>query len=91
MPSQVPAVVRLAGRFIQAKAEQPPTAFFFQLAGETPPTTSHMSKWVARTLAKYDIVAPAGFAYLGHSLRSGASSAVEAIRVPRASGPEQIG
>eukprot|EP00967_Tisochrysis_lutea_P118501 scaffold192540_cov26-Tisochrysis_lutea.AAC.1 len=29
---------------------------------------------------------PKGFAYLGHSIRSGASSAAEAIKVPRVRG-----
>jgi len=38
------------------------------------------------TLAAVEIATPSGFAYLGHSLRSGASSAAEAIKVPRARG-----
>ena len=45
-----------------------------------------MSHWVAKTLRKYGVTAPPGFAYLGHSLRAGASSAAEAIKVPRARG-----
>ena len=72
----------LARRFLDSKEDVTP--FLFQLADERPPTTVHMSAWVARTLGAYGIVAPQGFAYLGHSLRSGASSAIEAIRVPRA-------
>jgi len=42
-----------------------------------------MSSWLAQTLRELGISAPVGFAYLGHSLRSGASSAAEAIRVSR--------
>jgi hypothetical protein len=39
--------------------------------------------WVSVTFAEIGAVPPPGFAYLGHSLRSGGSSAAEAIRVPR--------
>ena len=42
-----------------------------------------MSAWVAETLSEMGVAAPAGFAYQGHSLRSGGSSAAEAIGVPR--------
>ena len=42
-----------------------------------------MSSWVSVVLDELHIAAPAGFAYLGHSLRSGGSSAAEAIGVPR--------
>ena len=55
----------------------------FQLPGEPPPTTRHMEGWVASVLRSEGIRAPPGFAYLGHSLRSGGSSAAEAIGVPR--------
>lgn len=37
--------------------------------------------WVAGTLSLHSIGAPPGFAYLGHPLRSCASSAIETIRV----------
>ncbi|EOD15595.1 Integrase [Emiliania huxleyi CCMP1516] len=43
----------------------------------------HMVGWVSETLDEEGVRAPAGFVYLGHSLRSGGSSAAEAIRVPR--------
>ena len=55
----------------------------FQLPGEPRPLTRHMSAWVATTLSEVGISAPPGFAYLGHSLRSGGSSALEAIGVSR--------
>ena len=42
-----------------------------------------MELWVHDTLAAMGVSAPAGFAYLGHSLRSGASSAMEAIGISR--------
>ena len=86
--SAIPRVVALARRFLRSKQEVTP--FLFQLGEEGPPTTVHMSAWVARTLAAYGIVAPQGFAYLGHSLRSGASSAIEAIRVPSSQGQGRL-
>ena len=42
-----------------------------------------MAEWVALTLKEEGVSAPAGFAYLGHSLRSGGSSAAEAIKESR--------
>ena len=42
-----------------------------------------MEAWLATTLSEEGIAAPAGFAYLGHSLRSGSSSGCEAIGVSR--------
>ena len=42
-----------------------------------------MSTWVTGVLDQLSIRAPAGFAYQGHSLRSGGSSAAEAIGVSR--------
>ena len=42
-----------------------------------------MSTWLAIALEEEGVSAPPGFAYLGHSLRSGGSSAAEAIGVPR--------
>eukprot|EP00967_Tisochrysis_lutea_P114108 scaffold181594_cov44-Tisochrysis_lutea.AAC.1 len=56
-----------------------PTPYLFPLPGHRPPTTVHMSQWVAQALAQAGVQAPPGFAYLGHSIRSGASSAAEAI------------
>jgi len=57
--------------------------FFFQLPGEARPTTATMSCWLASALLRCGIKAPPGFAYLGHSIRSGAASAMAAISVPR--------
>ena len=45
--------------------------------------TRHMEAWLADTLHEDGIAAPLGFAYLGHSLRSGASSGMEAIGISR--------
>ena len=56
---------------------------FFQLPGEPRPLTRHMSAWVATALEEMGIAAPDGFAYQGHSLRSGGSSAAEAIGLSR--------
>ena len=42
-----------------------------------------MEGWLEATLRRVGVRAPAGFAYLGHSIRSGGSSAAEAIGVPR--------
>ena len=60
-----------------------PPVWLFQLPGERAPTTRHMSDWFAAVLAEEGIQAPHGFAYLGHSIRAGGSSAAEAIGVPR--------
>ena len=57
--------------------------WLFQLPGERRPLTRHMAGWVSETLDEEGVRAPAGFVYLGHSLRAGGSSAAEAIRVPR--------
>ena len=61
-------------------------AYLFQLPGEPRPLTRHMSLWVRGVLDSMDIRAPPGFAYMGHSLRSGGSSAAEAIGVSRFKG-----
>ena len=45
--------------------------------------TRHMSTWVTGVLDQLGIRAGDGFAYQGHSLRSGGSSAAEAIGVSR--------
>ena len=57
--------------------------YYFQLPDEPRLLTRHMSAWVSVVLDELGMSAPAGFAYLGHSLRSGGSSAAEAIGVPR--------
>ena len=57
--------------------------FMFQLPGERRPTTRTMSGWVERALQCADIVAPPGFAYQGHSIRSLGASGMAAIGVPR--------
>lgn len=87
-PSRVPCIAAVAQAYIAAKDAlgRGPTPWFFQLPGEPQPVTHSMSTWVAETLADVGAAAPPGFAYLGHSLRSGASSAAEAIKVPRARG-----
>lgn len=59
-----------------------PTALF-QLPGEQPPRTADMSTWLSQTLSEEGISAAYGFAYQGHSLRSGGSSAAEAVGVSR--------
>eukprot|EP00967_Tisochrysis_lutea_P150106 scaffold289769_cov22-Tisochrysis_lutea.AAC.1 len=58
VPSALPSIASLARRYLQAKQEEPPTQFLFQLSGERPPTTVHMSHWVAKTLRKYGVTAP---------------------------------
>mmetsp|Transcript_44414 Transcript_44414/g.101821 ORF Transcript_44414/g.101821 Transcript_44414/m.101821 type:complete len:765 (-) Transcript_44414:36-2330(-) len=58
-------------------------AYLFQLPGEPPPRTADMSSWLHTQLRMVDVRAPPGFSYLGHSIRSGASSAAEAIGVSR--------
>ena len=57
--------------------------FLLQLQGEPRPTTRHMEQWFAAELAAAGVQAPPGFAYLGHSIRSMAASAMAAIGVPR--------
>jgi len=88
-PSRVPCIATVGLAYIAAKEAlgRSPTLWFFQLPGEPKPVTRSMSGWVAATtLADVGAAAPPGFAYLGHSLRSGASSAAEAIKIPRARG-----
>ncbi|KAL1530472.1 hypothetical protein AB1Y20_001374 [Prymnesium parvum] len=84
--SVIPALATVARAFVSACLELPGKArctHFFQLPGEPPPVTASMSAWLEHALRELGIAAPAGLAYLGHSLRSGASSAAEAIRVSR--------
>ena len=89
--SRLPDVARLGAAYTSARAalaqaqnggkggEVPD--YFFQLPGEQPPRTAAMSAWVATALDAVNVRAPPGFAYLGHSLRSGGASAAEAIGV----------
>jgi len=82
--SALPRLAALGRAYIAAReAAGPSQPRLFQLPDEPAPVTRHMEAWVATTLDELGIRAPAGFAYLGHSLRSGGSSAAEAIRVPR--------
>ena len=57
--------------------------FFFQLDGEPRPLTRHMEAWVAAALARVEVRAPPGFAYLGHSLRSLGASMCSALDIAR--------
>jgi len=83
VPSALPALAELGRAYIAARAALGnERAWLFQLPGEPKPVTRHMEAWVSVTLDEIGAVAPPGFAYLGHSLRSGGSSAAEAIKVP---------
>ena len=88
-PSALPALASLGRAYLAARAqlcEQLGVAspdWLFQLPGEPAPSTRAMSAWLATVLGEEGIAAPEGFAYLGHSIRSGGSSAAEAISVPR--------
>jgi len=87
--SVVDAVAALGDAFVRARdalAHAESCTHFFQLPGERPPRSSDMSAWLAGALEELGVSAPPGFAYLGHSLRSGASSAAEAIHVSRYKG-----
>ena len=84
-PSLLPEIARLGARYTTARNMREPGArrqAYFQLPNENPPTTSDMSTWVREALAWVNVVPPKGFAYLGHSLRSGGASAAAAIGVP---------
>ena len=91
--SALPRVACLGRLFLDTRQRlaaahpEPPKAgadeYLFQLPGEPRVLTRHMSAWVSLTLDELGIRAPPGFAYLGHSLRSGGSSAAEAIGVSR--------
>ena len=85
--SLLPLLGQLGRAFLDARerrcAGRMQPEWLFQLPGEARPVTRHMAAWVTTTLTEEGISAPAGFAYLGHSLRSGGSSAAEAIGVPR--------
>ncbi|KAL1530324.1 hypothetical protein AB1Y20_001233 [Prymnesium parvum] len=84
--SVIPHLAHVARQFIARSTAlrcRRRCSHFFQLPGERPPVTADMSDWLSRTLTEVGIAAPPGFAYLGHSLRSGASSTAEAIGVSR--------
>ena len=81
----MPQLAELGRAYLAARARLPtdsPAPLLFQLPGEAHVTSARMSHWVTSTLTEAGIIAPPGFAYLGHSLRSGGSSAAEAILVP---------
>jgi len=84
--SVVDAVAGVGEAFVRARdalGNADSCTHFFQLPGERPPRSSDTSAWLASALRELGVQAPPGFAYLGHSLRSGASSAAEAIHVSR--------
>ena len=82
--SALPQLAQLGRLWLDARTALSASApFMFQLPGEPAPLTRHMSEWVHAVLEEHGIRAPTGFAYLGHSLRSGGSSAAEAIGVSR--------
>jgi len=85
--SAIPALAQLGRAYLDARAAvvggAPAPRWLFQLPGEPAPSSTHMAAWLATTLSDEGIAAPPGFAYLGHSLRSGASSGCEAIGVSR--------
>ena len=80
--SALPHLAQLGTLYVNARRSLGSTpSRLFQLPEEPIPTTTLMPSWVARVLKAHRIVAPAGFAYQGHSLRSGGASAAEAIGV----------
>jgi hypothetical protein len=82
--SALPSVARLGRAYIDAREQLGGQGdWLFQLPGERRPDTRAMEAWVARLLRDGGIRAPPGFAYLGHSIRSGAASACSAIDVRR--------
>ena len=83
--SALPDLAALGRAYLEARAALGGATprWLLQLPGEPKPTARHMAEWVALTLKEEGVSAPAGFAYLGHSLRSGGSSAAEAIKVSR--------
>lgn len=72
----------LLRRALQREGQSEPE-FLLQLQGESRPVTRHMEQWLAAELQHSNITAPPGFAYLGHSIRSMAASAMAAIGVAR--------
>ena len=89
-PSLVDRVATLLDRYVRARkasmasSSAPNPEFLFQLPAEPRrPLTRSMGAWLAASLDRVGIAAPPGFAYLGHSIRSMAVSAMAAIGVPR--------
>jgi len=89
-PSLLPEVAALGRLYADAvqrlgaaSAVSAQRTHLFQLPGEAPPRTADMSSWLQTQLQMVAVQAPVGFSYLGHSIRSGASSAAEAIGVSR--------
>lgn len=89
-PSLLPEVAALGRLYLDAvhrielaDAAHERRHYLFQLPGERPPRTADMSSWLHTQLRIVGVHAPPGFSYLGHSIRSGASSSAEAIGVSR--------
>ena len=83
-PSALPRIAALARRYLAARSSEGMEAeYLLQLRGEARPTTPVFSRWLAAALARASVVAPPGFAYLGHSIRSLGASAMSAIGVDR--------
>ena len=85
--SVIPRVASLLLAYIEvrtAHSEGVVPDFFFQLPSERArPTTTTMGGWLATALQRSGISAPAGFAYLGHSLRSGGVSTMACMGISR--------
>lgn len=79
--SALPRIAELLQLFAAQKGAA--TEYFFQLEGEPRPLTRHMEGWVSAALARVQVRAPPGFAYLGHSIRSMGASVSAAIKVER--------
>ena len=88
-PSILPELAALARRYLAARRRAYASAggaqseWLFQLPRERRPTTRSMESWVADLLSHLHVVAPDGFVYQGHSIRSGAVSAMAALGIPR--------
>ena len=85
-PSALPRVAELARAWLRVREEvwgAAATEWLLQLPGEIRPTTRMFESWFMSVLERLSVRAPHGFAYLAHSVRSGAASAQAAIGVPR--------
>ena len=81
---RIAAIARayLSARVLLGRAAEP--EWLLQLPGERRrPLTRDMSCWLGAALERCGISAPPGFAYQGHSIRSGGVSAQAAIGVER--------
>jgi hypothetical protein len=84
--SVLPRIAALAERYLDlrtAMCSGTAPEWLLQLPGEPRPLTRHMETWLTSALQRCGISAPPGFAYLGHSIRSGGVSAMAAIGVER--------